>query len=367
MQIIKGKTMPKALRVVIYGIHGSAKTTLASKLRNALFLDYENGTHGIAVDKVYSADLPRSYTKVKGLLVELKKDHQGYETLVIDTGDELEKALDQTYSQEKGIESIFSTNDYGRTVADHNAQIGSILDKVNDLVESGMNVVWVCHEQKRSIQPLEGAKIPSDHSELKMSKGASKLLMQNVDWAIFCARKTFHVDGDKHTGEKAHMEGGKLWTFHSPTNDWDAKHRACIDVADDMSMDKLQQSMQDIIDKSIQQGSSASVAVTTKTPKVSAEAEAEAKKALAKKREEKARAEEPKPESPKESLPKAVSDFLQLVKQYEVDNKKLREYAASKLNDRYGIDFATLDVKKWPEEALLWLCRGMDKIAAKLK
>jgi len=358
MKIIKGKTMPNALRIVIYGIHGSAKTTLASKLRNALFLDYENGTHGIEVDKADLSELPRSYSKLKGLLVEFKKDHQGYETLVIDTGDELEKALDQTYSAEKGIESIFSANDYGRTVADHNAQIGIILDKVNDLVYSGMNVVWVCHEQKRSIQPLEGAKIPSDHSELKMSKGASKLLMQNVDWAIFCARKTFHVDGDKHTGEKAHIEGGKLWTFHSPTNDWDAKHRACIEVADDMSMDKLQQTIQTIIDKSTNQIKPR--LASDEAPKRKSEPKPEAKNEEPKK-------EEPKAEEPKENLPKAVTDFMQLVKQYDVDEKKLREYAASKLNDRYGVDFATLEIKEWPEEALLWLCRGMDKIAAKLK
>ncbi len=343
MRVIKGRTMPKALRIVIYGIHGSAKTTLASKLRNALFLDYENGTHGIDCDKADPSELPRDYAKFKGMLAEFRKDHQGYETLIIDTGDALENALDHSYSAEKGIESVFSVNDYGRTVNDHNAQIGSILDKVNDLVESGMNVVWICHEQKRKIEPLEGPKIPNDHSELKLSKGASKLLMQSVDWAIFCARKTFHVEGDKKSGEKAHLEGGKLWTFHSPSNDWDAKHRACIEVADDCSMDRLQETFQQIVDAA--------------TGGAKAEAKAEAPKP------------EPREAEPKEGSESArntpIAALLRLVSQYGVDEVKLRRYMAGKMNDRYGLDFVTLAMDEWPDEAVLWLCRLFDKIVEK--
>ncbi len=352
MKVIKGKTTPKALRIVIYGIHGSAKTTLASKLRNALFLDYENGTHGIDCDKADPNELPRDYAKFKGMLAEFRKDHQGYETLIIDTGDALENALDHSYSAEKGIESVFSVNDYGRTVNDHNAQIGSILDKVNDLVESGMNVVWICHEQKRKIEPLEGPKIPNDHSELKLSKGASKLLMQSVDWAIFCARKTFHVDGDKKSGEKAHLEGGKLWTFHSPSNDWDAKHRACIDVADDLSMDKLQETIQQIVD------------VATGRNGVKSESKATAKKPAPKPEAKPTpKAEEPKEEK-KDSLP---ASLMKLIAQYGVDETKLRKYAATRLNDRYGMDFATIAMDEWPDEALLWFCRSFDKIVEKNK
>lgn len=338
MKIIKGKTMPNALRIVIYGIHGSAKTTLASKLRNALFLDYENGTHGIECDKVDAAELPRTYTNLKGLFAALKRDHQGYETIVIDTGDALESALDQSYSKEKGIESIFAVNDYGRTVNDHNAQIASILDAASNLAESGMNVVWICHEQKRKIEPLEGPKIPNDHSELKLSKGASKLLMQSVDWAIFCARKTFHVEADKKSGEKAHLEGGKLWTFHSPSNDWDAKHRACIEVEDDMSMDKLQVSFQSIIDKATSHKDETAKAV---------EAEVKADATPAKTTD----------------APTPIQSMVKVMNQFNVDIEKLIKYAAGKLNNRYGIDFEKVDPTEWPLEAILWLTRGMDKIS----
>ena len=44
MNIVKGKTKPKGLRVVIYGVHGIGKTTLAAKLPGVLFLDFEDGT-----------------------------------------------------------------------------------------------------------------------------------------------------------------------------------------------------------------------------------------------------------------------------------------------------------------------------------
>ena len=71
MNIVKSITKPKGLRVVIYGVAGVGKTTLAAKLPDALFLDFEDGTHGLAVDKLSASDLPESYDAMKGLVAEL--------------------------------------------------------------------------------------------------------------------------------------------------------------------------------------------------------------------------------------------------------------------------------------------------------
>ena len=103
MKIIRGKTKPRGLRIVIYGVHGIGKTTLAAKLPNNLFLDFENGTHGLDVAKVDESDLPKSYTAMKGLLEELTRDHQGFERITIDTADKFEQNLSETLAKEKGV------------------------------------------------------------------------------------------------------------------------------------------------------------------------------------------------------------------------------------------------------------------------
>ena len=130
MKIIRGATKPNGLRIVIYGVHGIGKTTLASKLPNTLFLDYESGTHGIDVSKVVDDDLPKQFATLNGAFKELQKDNQGFRNIVIDTADKLEEALDSSYSQalKNPTASVFSVNDYGRTVSEFTKEFGLFLD-----------------------------------------------------------------------------------------------------------------------------------------------------------------------------------------------------------------------------------------------
>ena len=206
MTIVKGKTKPKGLRVVIYGVHGIGKTTLAAKLPGALFLDFEDGTHGLEVDKVASADLPKSYDGMKGLVSELKRDHQGYERLVIDTADKFEQNLATELAKEKKVEDIFAVNDYGRTIAVHKSGMASVLDALTELAKSGMDVVILAHETSRKVEPLENRENTGtyDHHELKLSKTVSPIFMEWADVVIFCAYKTFLVSGEKK-GDKSHV------------------------------------------------------------------------------------------------------------------------------------------------------------------
>lgn len=354
MEIIRGITKPKGLRIVVYGCHGIGKTTLASKLPDALFLDYESGTHGMDVAKV--GKLPCSYAAVKGLFDELKRDHNGFRNLVIDSVDKLEEVLDKTYCEEtkKGVDSLFSLNDYGRTIAAHKSQMGQILDKATELANSGMNVIWIAHEQSRKCEPLEGSGA-YDHHEMKLSKTVTPLFMEAADVVIFCAYKTFVVAADKQKGEtKGHVEGGKRWCYTAHSNDWDAKHRVCIDLPDDCSLDK----MVTLLPKAIEEA----VCAVSEQPKTESVAPApkptEAVSAPVEKKEEK-----------EESA--ILQEFRQLLGNYSISEDEIRAYASEskKLKERYGstFDFKTAPLCTWPEYALSWMCKGMDKIAAKIK
>lgn len=358
MNIVKGKTKPKGLRVVIYGVHGIGKTTLAAKLPGVLFLDFEDGTHGLEVDKLAASDLPKSYEGMKGLIAELKRDHQGYERLVIDTADKFEQNLATELAREKKVEDIFAVNDYGRTIAVHKSGMASVLDSLTELAKSGMDVVVLAHETSRKVEPLENRETTGtyDHHELKLSKTVSPIFMEWADVVIFCAYKTFLVSGEKK-GDKAHVEGGKRWCFCAYSNDWDAKTRTGIDLPEDCSLDKMVDTLPKALAAAVDRSGAAPA---------SDKAQDAAKAALAKKRAAK---QETKPaaEPPKEER-EAIADFRRLITNYEVTPDEIMKYLAGnpKVAERFGsmdgVKFADL-----PDAIVSWLSKGMDKVAAKIK
>ena len=358
MNIVKGATKPKGLRAIIYGVAGVGKTTLAAKLPNALFLDFEDGTHGLDVDKLAASDLPKSYEGMKGLIAELKRDHQGYERLVIDTADKFEQNLATELAREKKVEDIFAVNDYGRTIAVHKSGMASVLDALTELTKSGMDVVVLAHETSRKVEPLETRETTGtyDHHELKLSKTISPHFIEWADAVIFCASKTFLVSGEKKN-DKAHVEGGKRWCFTTYSNDWEAKHRTGIDLPDDCSLDKMVETLPKALAAAVSRDGTAPSAPS---------AEDAAKAALAKKRAAK---QETKPaaEPPKEER-EAIADFRRLIANYEVTPDEIMKYLAGnpKVAERFGsmdgVKFADL-----PDAIVSWLSKGMDKVAAKIK
>lgn len=357
MNIIKGKTKPKGLRVVIYGVHGIGKTTLAAKLPRTVFLDFEDGTHGLAVDKLASADLPKSYDGMKGLIAELKRNRQGYERLVIDTDDKFEQNLATELAREKKVEDIFAVNDYGRTMAVHKSGMASVLDALSELAKSGMDVIVLAHETSRKVEPLENRETTGtyDHHELKLSKTVSPLFMEWADAVIFCAYKTFLVSGEKKS-DKAHVEGGKRWCFCSYSNDWDAKTRTGIDLPEDCSLDKMVDILPKALAAAVDRGS-ASAAPSVDKAKAEADAKAAlvAKRAAAAKKPTKKPAEPPPPKAERE----AIADFRRLIANYDVMPDEIMAYlvgnpnVSARFGSIEGIAFSDL-----PDTIVSWLTKG---------
>ena len=83
LSITSGK-IQKPLKALVYGPEGIGKTTFASKFPKPLFIDAEDGSNHLNVDRTQR---PTSWTMLKGIIEELTKDAQGYKTLVIDTAD----------------------------------------------------------------------------------------------------------------------------------------------------------------------------------------------------------------------------------------------------------------------------------------
>ena len=348
MNIIKGATKPKGLRVVIYGPEGIGKSSLAAKLSNNLFFDYEDGTHGIEVDKLGS--LPSSFAAVKSTLAELKRDHAGYRQITIDTADKFENILAADYSRQCKVEDIFAVNDYGRTVSAFRSNMAKVLDDLSDLANSGMNVILLAHAIQRKAEPLEGDG-SYDVTELKLSKTVTPLVKEWADAIIFCAYKTFIVKTDEN---KSKASGGARWCFTTHTNEWTAKHRACIPLPDDCSLDK----MAGILTK---------VLAAPVAPAAPAPAPASAPVAAA--------PAAPEPWHPVKVVPEPapqyrpdIAELVQIMDNYRLTPDDIMRYLPTNaaVVQRYGtlegMEFANL-----PEPIVTWLKGGMAKIAAKLK
>ena len=364
MKIIKGATKPKGLRVIIYGVHGIGKTTLAAKLPNALFLDFEDGTHGLAVDKLAASDLPKSYDGMKGLIAELKRDHQGYERIVIDTADKFEQTLATALAKEKNVEDVFAVNDYGRTISVHKSGMASVLDALTELAKSGMDVVVLAHETSRKVEPLETRDTTGtyDHHELKLSKTVSPIFMEWADVVIFCAYKTFLVSGEKKT-DKAHVEGGKRWCFASYSNDWDAKQRTGVNLPEDCSLDKMVEVLPKALAAAVDRGTASAAPSADK-----AQAEAKAKAALAKKRAEAAQPEAEAAPAPAKEEREPVAALRRLAENYDVTPDQIMDYLAA--NPKVKVRFGSIDgiaFADLPDTIVSWLSRGMAVVAEKIK
>lgn len=347
MNIIKGATKPKGLRVIIYGVHGIGKTTLAAKLPNALFLDFEDGTHGLAVDKLAASDLPKSYDGMKGLIAELKRDHQGYERIVVDTADKFEQTLATALAKEKNVEDIFAVNDYGRTISIHKSGMASVLDALTELTKSGMDVVILAHETSRKVEPLENRDATGtyDHHELKLSKTVSPIFMEWADAVIFCAYKTFLVSGEKKS-DKAHVEGGKRWCFAAYSNDWDAKTRTGIDLPEDCSLDKMVDILPKALAAAVDRGStSAAPSADKMLPKATQQTP-----------------------SPAKEERESIAALRRLAANYGISSDQIMAYLAA--NPKVKARFGSLDgipFSELPDAIVSWISRGIEIIAEKIK
>ena len=164
MQVIKQAT-PTAPKLMIYGLSGVGKSTLASKLKNPIFIDMEGGLNYMDVDRTPTLTSYASALKVLGELFNVAEaGKREYDTIVIDSVDWLvrkvvEKAagidknkLDETLNRSNGGYGN------GKQVLENHIRT-YLLPLLVTLNKQGYGICLIAHADRKVLMNSDGSDI----------------------------------------------------------------------------------------------------------------------------------------------------------------------------------------------------------------
>lgn len=223
MKITSGiKARP--VKTCIYGVEGIGKSTFASQFPSPLFIDLDNGTSQLNVDRVTDV---ADWAELKKIVDQFgtDEDFKGYKTLVIDTADAA-AAMCERYIISKKAPGKSSIEDipYGKGYKMLAEEFSVFLCKLEALILEGKNVVVLAHAILRSVNDPELSQ-PYDHWEMKLpGMSTNKLAPLIKEWSDILLFAFYDIDVVK-VNNKNKARGGKrmMRTTHTPFAD--AKNR----------------------------------------------------------------------------------------------------------------------------------------------
>lgn len=211
-----------AKKVVLYGPEGIGKSTIASCFPAPVFCDTEGSTKAMDVARF---DAPKEWEDILKAVNYVLQNPTCCKTFVLDTADWAEMLCIKYTCNKGGVKGIEDFG-YGKGYTYTQENFKELLEKLDKLIELGINVVVTAHAKMRKFeQPDEmGA---YDRWEMKLSRQVAPMLKEWADMVLFANYKTYVIEDDKTKSKKA--QGGKrvMYTTHNPC--WDAKNRYGLD------------------------------------------------------------------------------------------------------------------------------------------
>jgi hypothetical protein len=173
-------------RILIYGTEGIGKTTFAAESPNPIFLQTEDGLGQIDRDRF---PLASSLEDVQQALAELLNQPHGYETVVLDSLDWLERLVWDSVCKEYGVKSIEKVDGgYAKGYTHALTYWRHVVDLLGALrTEKGMAVVLIAHAKVEKFEDPESAAY--DRYSPRLHKHAAALICEWSDAVLFATRK----------------------------------------------------------------------------------------------------------------------------------------------------------------------------------
>jgi hypothetical protein len=220
------------LRILVYGIEGSGKTTLFAGSPDPIWLDVEDGTSRLDVTRYPFRDspdghVPQSYGEILTAIEDLTRSPHDYKTLIIDTADRLEALLwkhciDRDNATAGGKLTGIESYGYGKgfnVALDEWRSLASKLDRLR--MTRGMTVVVLAHSLVRTFKNPESTDF--DRYQLALHEKAAGFLK---GWSDVVGFLRFEEGASKAGQERAKgWSTGRRMMSLTRTAAYDAKGR----------------------------------------------------------------------------------------------------------------------------------------------
>ena len=230
--ITKGK-VKRAVRTIVYGVAGVGKSTWASNIPDALFIDTESGTDSMDVARLPK---PETWSDLQEEL-DYVISEKPCQTLVIDTIDRIETLLINDTVSRDGKQSV---EDYGYGkgyVLIQERWQKEFLFKLDRIIAAGINTVLIAHSVSRKIETPEETAF--DHWELNLSRKVAPITKDWADMVLFCNFDMTIVDTSTNSNvTKRKAVGNAKRKIHcNQKPQYDAKNRFGLADSYDMSFE----------------------------------------------------------------------------------------------------------------------------------
>jgi AAA domain len=208
--------------LLLYGVEGRGKTTLASKFPSSVWLLFEPGLpRGVEVETIAGID---SYEGTLNALRSIYSEPHEYQTLVIDTVDALEPFVHEYVCADQGVRNIEQLS-FGKGYVLADAAWRKFLGALTAIrTKRNMTVVMVCHA---TIDRIDDPRAPSFTSYApRLHRRARALCMDAADIVGFLAEEMRVVTDDRGFNERVRATSDtRRFLFVEGTPAFSAKNR----------------------------------------------------------------------------------------------------------------------------------------------
>jgi hypothetical protein len=197
--------------MLLYGVDGIGKTSLAAEFPDPLYLPTE-GERAPSDVEIATPGTIESFGALLDIIEELLTTEHEFKTVIIDSVDGLEPLIWRATCQRIGVDTIESPG-FGRGYVEADTEWNELLGACAALAQSGICVVMIAHpEIARFDSPITD---PYSRYGIKVHKRASALLREKSDIVAFCNYRISIKEKEVARQTKvAHAEGGKDRQVH---------------------------------------------------------------------------------------------------------------------------------------------------------